>query len=322
MNDAMIEFCELGSLHSYKYSVILAKYRGEWLLCRHRERNTWEFAGGHVEAGESPLEAACRELWEETGAKEYTIRPLFDYRAGGGNYDENISGGMVFFAEVTELTALPASEMAQVRAFAELPKNLTYPQFQGAMAQRLMMHPELMTEYGSIMGCYQACLPVGMTVETAAERDYPDVVDIRRTNPAYQAIEGSGEATLESVAEEARELPPGTAVEQKHYAILRKDGAPAAVFDLIEGYPDEHTAFLGLFMVHGAFRHQGTGAALMASFWQSLSFTPLRKVRLAVIENNRTGLDFWVRQGFAEVGRNVSRSGDCEWNVIVMEREV
>ena len=40
---------------------------------------TWEIPGGHIEPGESPEEAARRELFEETGAAEFTIRPIFDY---------------------------------------------------------------------------------------------------------------------------------------------------------------------------------------------------------------------------------------------------
>ncbi len=110
----------LGSLGAYKYVVILSRYNGQLLLSRHKERDTWESQGGHIEAGESPMEAAKRELYEESGATEYDIRPLFDYRYGG-------SGGVVFQAEITALGPLPESEMAEVRTFPALPENLTYP---------------------------------------------------------------------------------------------------------------------------------------------------------------------------------------------------
>lgn len=39
---------------SLKYVVIFMKQGKDWVLVRHRERSTWEFAGGHIEAGESP----------------------------------------------------------------------------------------------------------------------------------------------------------------------------------------------------------------------------------------------------------------------------
>ena len=45
-----------------KIAVVAARYEGKWILCRHRERDTWELPGGHVEAGETPAQATMREL--------------------------------------------------------------------------------------------------------------------------------------------------------------------------------------------------------------------------------------------------------------------
>jgi len=116
--------CELNSLGVYKYVVILSRYQGKLLLSRHRQRTTWETQGGHIEPGESPLEAARRELYEESGAMDFSLTPLFDYRA----WDEHsAANGMIFLAEIRTLGELPESEMAEVRLFDDLPDNLTYP---------------------------------------------------------------------------------------------------------------------------------------------------------------------------------------------------
>ena len=64
----------LGTLDTYKYVVVLSEYRGMWLLSRHRDRVTWETQGGHIEPGETPLDAARRELYEESGAADFEIR--------------------------------------------------------------------------------------------------------------------------------------------------------------------------------------------------------------------------------------------------------
>lgn len=113
-----------GTLKSYKYVVVLSRCEGRILLSRHRARTTWETQGGHVEQGETPLQAARRELWEESGAVDYDIRPLCDYWAGDETSGAN---GAVFAAKIRRLGPLPQSEMAEVRTFDALPENLTYP---------------------------------------------------------------------------------------------------------------------------------------------------------------------------------------------------
>lgn len=116
----------VGFLKQYKYVVVLSEYEGKILLSRHKRRSTWETQGGHVEPGETPLEAAKRELFEESGALEFDIVPLCDYWAGDKGTD-NWANGMVFRAVIHSLGPIPESEMAEVKQFEVLPENLTYP---------------------------------------------------------------------------------------------------------------------------------------------------------------------------------------------------
>ncbi len=110
----------------YKYVVVFSRYQGRLLLSRHKGRDTWETQGGHIEPGETPEQAARRELWEESGAKAFTLEPVCGYRATDGEWEEGANGA-VFFAEITELGPLPESEMAETRLFDTLPGDLTYP---------------------------------------------------------------------------------------------------------------------------------------------------------------------------------------------------
>ena len=114
----------LGALAPYKYVVICTRYDGQWLLSRHRERSTWETQGGHIEPGETPLEAARRELCEESGVTDADLYPVCDYCA---YTDRSSANGAVFLAVAHALAPLPSSEMAETRLFAALPENLTYP---------------------------------------------------------------------------------------------------------------------------------------------------------------------------------------------------
>ncbi len=116
---------DVGSLNNYKFVVVISKYNEKILLSRHKERTTWETQGGHIEIGETPYDAAVRELFEESGATDFDIVPFCDYWAGDPNTGEG-ANGMVFTANIRKLGEIPNSEMAETREFDAPPDNLTY----------------------------------------------------------------------------------------------------------------------------------------------------------------------------------------------------
>lgn len=133
---------ELGFLEEYKYVVVLSEYNGKIVLSCHKERTTWETQGGHIERGETPLNAAKRELYEESGAVDFEIKPLCDYRAWNEETGHG-ANGVVFHAVIREFGAIPDSEMAEIREFTELPENLTYPAITPVLFNHLARKPQL-----------------------------------------------------------------------------------------------------------------------------------------------------------------------------------
>lgn len=114
----------LNSLPDVKYVVVCSFYEGKFLLSKHKKRDTWETQGGHIEENESPLDAAKRELFEESGVINADLVPICDYL---GYDDTGSANGVVFVADVKTLGSLPESEMEKIGIFEELPCNLTYP---------------------------------------------------------------------------------------------------------------------------------------------------------------------------------------------------
>ena len=115
---------------SHYFSVdIMAVYHGKWIFCMHKDRTTWEHPSGWIEADETPLEAARRELFEETGAVDFDMEPLCDYYIDGELNGFHYKGnGQVYFAIVHTLNELPSySEMGKIGFFDTLPDKLTYP---------------------------------------------------------------------------------------------------------------------------------------------------------------------------------------------------
>lgn len=113
-----------------KFAVIAARYDNRWIFVRHKERQTLEMPGGHIEQGETAEEAARRELFEETGALEYKLKPVCVY-----SVDETY--GMLYFAEVIRLGPLPQSEIADVKLLGNAPENLTYPLIQPLLLEKI-----------------------------------------------------------------------------------------------------------------------------------------------------------------------------------------
>lgn len=113
----------------HKYAVIIARREGKLLWCRHQARTTWEIPGGHIEPGETALEAAARELHEETGATDYTLSPVCWYSAYRDG-DVPHSLGLLCVADVTAMEPELHSEIAEVRPFNHIPDSLTYPEIQ------------------------------------------------------------------------------------------------------------------------------------------------------------------------------------------------
>ena len=124
-----------------KFAVVISKSNGKWVFCMHKERDTYEVPGGHREAGENILEAAKRELQEETGAVKYEIKPICVYSVIGKTRVNNTGEetfGMLYFAEITEFAKELDSEMEKVVLMDKLSENWTYPLIQPKLIEKYL----------------------------------------------------------------------------------------------------------------------------------------------------------------------------------------
>lgn len=104
-----------------KHVWVICKYKDNWLLTIHKKRG-FEFPGGKVEPGESPEEAARREVMEETGASISSLHYLGQYKVKA-KLDLIIKN--IYFAEIEQLHDRETFfETEGPILFEELPSNI------------------------------------------------------------------------------------------------------------------------------------------------------------------------------------------------------
>lgn len=134
-----VKFYETAEDELLKFAVIITKTEKKYVFCKHRERDTWEIPGGHREPGETILETAKRELYEETGALEFALEPVCVYSVTAPNNFNGVeSFGMLYFADVKKFEQEIHSEIEKIMITEKLPDRWTYPEIQ----------PKLMEEAG------------------------------------------------------------------------------------------------------------------------------------------------------------------------------
>lgn len=117
-----IKLYDLGTVDENEYTrvVCVCRYKGKYVFCYNKKRQGWEIPGGHIEKGESWLDAAKREMYEETGSTKIEVTPISVYKI--------TTYGLLCYCEILEMSELPEEfEMEKVLFSDILPENLTYP---------------------------------------------------------------------------------------------------------------------------------------------------------------------------------------------------
>ena len=114
-----------------KFAVIIAKSDNKWVFCKHQQRNTYEVPGGHREPGELIDDTAKRELYEETGATDYTLRRVCVYSVtAADNYSSEETFGMLYYADIFAFEKELHSEIEKIIITDRLVNDWTYPLIQ------------------------------------------------------------------------------------------------------------------------------------------------------------------------------------------------
>lgn len=155
-------------------------------------------------------------------------------------------------------------------------------------------------------------------VRKIADSDIEAVYKLCRENTTYYSY-CPPMITINGIQKDMAALPPGKAMEDKYYIGFWKGSGLAAVMDLIDGYPDEHTAYIGFFMMDKHLQSKGIGTGIFREVQKSLTLWGVKNIELAYVKGNRQSEAFWKKNYFIPKGKEVDQG---KYIVIPVKKEL
>ena len=150
------------------------------------------------------------------------------------------------------------------------------------------------------------------------EGDYDDILKLMKGNPLYFEYYPPF-PDKQDIIDDMHALPDEKTPEDKYYIGYFLNDRLIAVMDLIVGYPNKHTVFIGFFMTSSTIQNQGIGSSIITNLINNLK-SPLDTLRLAYIKGNPQAEAFWLKNGFIKTGEEKTMSNDTV--AVLMERKL
>ncbi len=154
------------------------------------------------------------------------------------------------------------------------------------------------------------------TLRRLTEVDVDSILSVLRGNPLFFRY-CPPMATKESVLQDMQALPPGKSMQDKYYLGAFEGDVLIAVLDLILGYPEDETAFIGFFMVAASHQGRGVGTSLVSDLIHGVRKWGCKYTRLAYAKGNPQSRAFWKKNGFCEIGTEVDKG---DYTAVIMQR--
>lgn len=139
------------------------------------------------------------------------------------------------------------------------------------------------------------------TVKRLGEEDFPAILALYGGNPQYFAAMNQPvpEGGLE---EDLAAVPEGKTLEDKYWLGFFQEEDLIALLELVTSYPEDNTAYVGLFMVAADRQGHGLGTQLMNQVFAWLKEGGFAWVELSYTYGNAQSERFWFKNGFFPTG--------------------
>lgn len=154
-------------------------------------------------------------------------------------------------------------------------------------------------------------------VRKIKEKDVISVFQLCNKNPQYYQY-CPPTVNIDGIKADLKELPPGKTIEDKYYVGFYDNNELVAVMDLILGYPNEITAFIGFFMMNAELQGKSIGSKIIKEVCEYLR-NDFSFIRLGYVKGNRQSENFWVKNLFEFTG---DESKTDSYDIVAMQRKL
>lgn len=146
------------------------------------------------------------------------------------------------------------------------------------------------------------------SVRPMTDADADAILALCRENTQYYRYCGK-QPSRELILSDLHITPPDTPMSAKHYVGFFDDGILVAILDLIDGYPDGSTAFIGFFMMDQKLQGRQIGSGIVQELCRYLKQTGKKRVLLGIDKGNPQSNHFWKKNGFVVIREAAQEGG-------------
>ena len=137
-------------------------------------------------------------------------------------------------------------------------------------------------------------------VRYMSDSDADEILAFCLQNEQYYRYCGK-QPSRELILRDLHITPPNTPAEAKYYVGYYEENNLVAVMDLIDGYPDNETAFIGFFMMSRPLQGRQIGTYIIQELCLYLKKTGMERVLLGIDKENPQSNHFWAKNGFSVI---------------------
>lgn len=155
-----------------------------------------------------------------------------------------------------------------------------------------------------------------------SKQNINDVYNLLNKNEYYLSKVQNHKLTVDECIEDINALPDNKTMDSKTYVSIYDNEKCICLIDIVTQYPNDETAFLGLFILDVDYQQKGVGTLFFKKIENAVKKAGFKTIRLGCMSGNEKGKKFWSKMGFKEVLKVDRKIDDKDFVILVMSLDL